>query len=207
MKNVPLTAVAALAALCCPLMSAFAGEIQPAAPQSKPIAISTPASTAVDTTMSNHTAPPASAAQRLDAGSAPSTPTSSPPPAAAPPAPDLSACTGLVVDASAFSSIQRSPAPAIYGPDGALIYPDRSHVPTPDQVQDESIVRYYRSMDDAKAGVGGSTPLVIVPVSVVGPAKDSVTLSAADAASFKALDARIHFTDTWKVGFLVPSNQ
>jgi len=134
------------------------------------------------------------ASTRLDAGAAPA------------PA-DLSHCTGILIDASGFANIERSPAPNIYGPAGDLVYPDRSHVPTPDQVQDESIVRYYRSMDDAKAGVCGGNPLVIVPTAVVGPAKDSVTLSAADAASFKALDAKIHFTQDWKVGFLIPSNQ
>jgi hypothetical protein len=62
-------------------------------------------------------------------------------------------------------------------------------------------------MTDAKAGVGGSNPLVLVPVSIVGPAKDSVVLSAADTATFKALDQRLHYSDTWKVGFLIPSNQ
>jgi hypothetical protein len=49
--------------------------------------------------------------------------------------------------------------------------------------------------------------LVLVPTAVVGPAKDGVVLTAADAATFKALDARIHFTDTWKVGELIPTNQ
>ena len=124
------------------------------------------------------------------------------------PAPQsLDGYTGIVLDVSGFANIQRSPAPAIYGPQSELVYPDRSHVPTPDQVQDESIVRYYRTMDAAKAGVGGDHPLIIVPTAVVGPAKDSVVLSAADEDTFRALDKKIHFTDTWKVGFLVPANQ
>lgn len=131
---------------------------------------------------------------QLDAGAAPSQP-------------NLDGYTGILIDASSYASIQRSPAPAIYGPDSGLVYPDRSHVPTPDQVQDESIVRYYRSMDDAKAGVCGSNPLVLTPTAVVGPAKDSVTLAAVDVDSFKNLDKRLHYIQTWKVGFLIPANQ
>lgn len=130
-------------------------------------------------------------------------------PAPAPPAaPDLSMYTGVIIDASAFPNVQRSPSPAIYGPDGAtLLYPDRSHVPTPDEVQEESIVRYYRTPELAKSGVGGNYPLVLQAVDVTGPGSDNVVLSAEDAALFKALDQRLHFTQTWKVGILIPADR
>jgi hypothetical protein len=121
---------------------------------------------------------------------------------------DLSSYTGIIIDVSGASSrIQRSPSPAIYGPDMTLLYPDRSHVPTPDEVQDESIVRYYRSEDAAEAGVGGSHPLILQAQSVVGPAEDSVMLSSTDAALFTALDQRLQYTRNWKVGFLIPADR
>ena len=129
------------------------------------------------------------------------------PAAPAPPPVDLSTCTGIVIDASAFEKIFRSPAPAIYGPDMTLLYPDRSHVPSADDVQTESVVRYYRTLDTAQQGVGGNKPLVLAAQSVAGCASDSIVLTADEAAEFKALDARLHFTQTWKVGFLVPADR
>ena len=135
-----------------------------------------------------------------------------PAPPVAPPAPvveDMSVYTGLLIDARGLPRISRSPAPAIYGPlpDQDLLYPDRSHVPTPDEVQEESIVRYYHAEADADAGVGGTRPLILTALAVLGPAEDAVQLSAIDAARFQALDKRLHFTRTWKVGFLIPGNQ
>jgi hypothetical protein len=130
-----------------------------------------------------------------------------------PPAPavsassDLSAFTGVLIDTRALSLIQRSPSPAIYGPDMSLLYPDRSHVPTPDDVQDESIIRYYRSEDAADAGVGGTHPLILNAEKVIGPAEDGVMLSAEDAALFKALDQRLQYSRNWKVGFLIPADR
>ncbi len=134
------------------------------------------------------------------------------PPPVAPPAPvveDMSVYTGLLIDARGLPRISRSPAPAIYGPlpDQDLLYPDRSHVPTPDEVQEESIVRYYHAEADADAGVGGMRPLILTALAVLGPAEDAVRLSAEDAARFQVLDKRLHFTRTWKVGFLIPGNQ
>jgi hypothetical protein len=129
------------------------------------------------------------------------------PVAVASPPVDLSTCTGVVIDASAFEKIFRSPAPAIYGPDMTLLYPDRSHVPSADDVQTESVVRYYRTLDTAQQGVGGDKPLVLAAQSIAGCASDSIVLTADEAAEFKALDARLHFTQTWKVGFLVPADR
>lgn len=116
--------------------------------------------------------------------------------------------TGLLIDCRSLPDISRSPAPAIYSavPDAALLYPDRSHVPTPDEVQEESIVRYYWNVDAASGGVGGTNPLILTAIAVVGPAKDAVQLSPEDAARFQALDKRLHFTRTWKVGFLMPAD-
>ena len=140
-------------------------------------------------------------------------------PAAAPPAPppvaapapvaeNMDAYTGLLIDARSLPDISRSPAPAIYStaPDAALLYPDRSHVPTPDEVQEESIVRYYWNVDSASSGVGGSNPLILTALAVLGPAKDAVQLSPEDSARFQLLDKRLHFTRTWKVGFLMPAD-
>ena len=81
---------------------------------------------------------------------------------AAPPAPvtpvveDMSVYTGVLIDARSLPRISRSPAPAIYGalPDQSLLYPDRSHVPTPDEVQEESVVRYYHAESEAESGIG-----------------------------------------------------
>jgi hypothetical protein len=126
---------------------------------------------------------------------------------APPPVLDLSAYTGILIDVRAFPNIQRSPSPAIYGPDMSLVYPDRAHVPSPDEVQDESIVRYYRTTDSAVAGVGGSNPLIIPADAVVGPAEDSVVLSADNATLFNKLNDRLHYLDNWKVGFLVPADR
>ncbi len=133
-----------------------------------------------------------------------------PPPVAVPivVSDNLDSYTGILIDARALSDISRSPAPAIYSiaPNAALLYPDRSHVPTPDEVQEESIVRYYWNVDSAASGVGGTNPLILTAVAVVGPAKDAVELSPEDAARFQALDKRLHFTRTWKVGFLMPAD-
>ena len=123
------------------------------------------------------------------------------------PVTDLSSYTGILIDCRDLNSIMRSPSPALYGPDMTLLYPDRSHVPTPDEVQDESIVRYYRTMDAAIAGVGGAHPLVLQGIEVEGPAHDGVMLSADDAALFKALDARLGYLHTWKVGYLIPADR
>ena len=92
--------------------------------------------------------------------------------------------TGLIVDARNLSGILRSPSPALYGPapTSDLLYPDRSHVPTADEVQDESVVRYYHTEDEARAGVGGANPLVVRAEAVLGYAHDSLQLSAADVA-------------------------
>jgi len=135
-----------------------------------------------------------------------------PAPVIAPVAPvveDMSVYTGILIDARALPRISRSPAPAIYGalPDQFLLYPDRSHVPTPDEVQEESIVRYYHAEADAEAGVAGAHPLILTAERVLGPAEDAVRLTPEDAARFQALDKRLHFTRTWKVGFLIPANQ
>lgn len=134
---------------------------------------------------------------------------------APPPAPvvpvveDMSVYTGVLIDARSLPRISRSPAPAIYGalPDQSLLYPDRSHVPTPDEVQEESVVRYYHAEGDAESGIGGAHPLILTAQAVLGPAEDAVQLSAEDAARFQALDKRLRFTRTWKVGFLIPANQ
>lgn len=122
---------------------------------------------------------------------------------------DMSVYTGILIDARSLPRISRSPAPAIYGPlpDQLLLYPDRSHVPTPDEVQEESIVRYYHAEADAGSGVGGARPLILTAQAVLGPAEDAVRLTPEDAARFQALDKRLHFTRTWKVGILIPANQ
>ena len=138
------------------------------------------------------------------------TPALSPAPVVAPVpiAENMDAYTGLLIDCRSLPDISRSPAPAIYAtaPDPTLLYPDRSHVPTPDEVQEESIVRYYWTVDSAASGVGGTNPLILTAVAVLGPAKDAVQLSAEDAARFQTLDKRLHFTRTWKVGFLMPAD-
>ena len=126
---------------------------------------------------------------------------------AAPAVPDT--YTGVLIDARALRDILRSPSPAIYGPAPAwtLLYPDRSHVPTPDEVQDESVVRYYRTEWDAARGVGGAHPFVAKAVGVVGPAKDSLAVSAADMQRLMDVEKSLHFTQTWRVGFLVPADK
>ncbi len=133
-----------------------------------------------------------------------------PPPAPiAPVVEDMSVYTGILIDARGLPRMSRSPAPAIYGPapDQNLLYPDRSHVPTPDEVQEESIVRYYHSETDGESGIGGAHPLILTAQAVLGPAEDAVQLTAEDAARFQALDKRLRFTRSWKVGFLIPANQ
>jgi hypothetical protein len=126
-------------------------------------------------------------------------------PAAAPA--DLSTYTGILIDARDLPRIERSMAPNIVDAAGSLLYPDRSHVPTPDEVQDESIVRYYHTLDAAEQGVAGAHPLILNAVAVVGPGQDSVQLSTGDAALLTQLDKRLRFSRTWKVGFLIPMNQ
>jgi hypothetical protein len=116
------------------------------------------------------------------------------------------AYTGILIDARGLSDITRSMNPGIYGPapSSDLVYPDRSHVPTPDEVQDESTARYYRTLTDAESGVAGSNPMIVDAVAVVGPAKDSLTVTADDDARIRDLDKQLHFTQTWKFGILVP---
>ncbi|MGO8670207.1 MAG: hypothetical protein ACLQVD_02400 [Capsulimonadaceae bacterium] len=120
---------------------------------------------------------------------------------------DLGSFTGILIDVTGFPDIQRSPSPAVYATGMFLLYPDRTHVPTPDQIQDESIVRYYRTLDAAQAGVGGTHPLVLHAVDVVGPARDGVLLSSTDALLFEALNVSLKFSQTWSVGFLVPADR
>jgi hypothetical protein len=120
---------------------------------------------------------------------------------------DLSRYTGILIDASALPEIQRSPSPSLVSEDGTLLYPDRSDVPTPDEVQSESIVRYYRSLADAESGVAGPHPLILRAVAVIGNAHDGLELSPDDTALFQALDARLRYTHTWKVGFLIPEDR
>ena len=131
------------------------------------------------------------------------------PAAPTPPAPEnMDAYTGILIDARNLPRISRSPAPAVYGPlpDQTLLYPDRSHVPTPDEVQEESIVRYYWTVEAADSGVAGSNPMILTPLAVLGPAQDAVQLSSVDADRFLTLNKRLHFTQTWKVGFLMPAD-
>ncbi len=133
-----------------------------------------------------------------------------------PPSPDpqfvlanLDSFTGILIDARHLPNISRSPAPGVYGPEPgeSLLYPDRSHVPTPDAVQDESIVRYYRTPADARAGVCGDNPLILPGQAVLTPAQDAVRLSANDMVLFNALEQKLHFSRTWKVGFLIPGDK
>lgn len=122
---------------------------------------------------------------------------------------DMGQYTGILLDARHLPDISRSPAPAIYGPapEYVLAYPDRSQVPTPDEVQEQSIVRYYHTEEQAEKGVAGDRPLILRAEAVVGPAKDALRLTAEDLARLRELDKRIDFTRSWKVGFLVPANQ
>ncbi len=120
---------------------------------------------------------------------------------------DLSQYTGILIDARGLPGVMRSPAPTITGADGALLYPDRAHVPTPDEVQDESIVRYYHTLDDAEQGVAGPHPLILTAAAVTGPASDGLQLADGDAELLTALDKRLRFSRTWKVGFLIPDNR
>ena len=117
--------------------------------------------------------------------------------------------TGIVIDARQLPTVLRSPAPAIYGPgpDTSLLYPDRSDVPTPDEVQDESIVRYYHTEAEAEAGVGGAHPLILTALAVLGPAHDALQLSADDMVRLQNLEKKLHFVESWKVGFLIPAGQ
>jgi hypothetical protein len=117
--------------------------------------------------------------------------------------------TGVVIDVRAIAAIDRSPAPVIYGPlpTSDEVYPDPTCVPTPDQVQDQSVVRYYHTEEDAEKGAAGDHPIILKAEAVVGPAHDSVRLSADDAAHLKTLDKTMHYTHTWKVAFLIPENR
>ncbi len=133
-----------------------------------------------------------------------------------PPSPDpkrvlalLDTYTGILIDARHLPDIMRSPAPTIYGPapGNTLLYPDRAHVPTPDQVQEASVVRYYRTEAEARAGVAGSNPLILPAQAVLGPARDGLQLSADDMTLLIALDNKVRFSRSWKVGFLVPANR
>ena len=118
------------------------------------------------------------------------------------------AYTGILIDARHLPTIDRSPAPCLFGPQPAsvLLYPDRSNVPTPDEVQEQSVVRYYKSEDEARKGFVGANPLILKAVEVVGPAHDSLRLSAEDMAILQAADKTIQFTKNWKVGFLIPGD-
>jgi hypothetical protein len=122
---------------------------------------------------------------------------------------DFDAYTGIVIDGSALPGLMRSPAPAVFAQsdDGGQLYPDRRHVPTPDEVQDESVVRYYQSVEDAEAGVAGTDPMVVKAVAMVGYGRDSVTVSDMDAARIKALDAKLHFSRTWRMAFVMPAGE
>lgn len=119
----------------------------------------------------------------------------------------LDSYTGLVIDARDLPSFQRSPAPLICGPAFETLYPDARHVPTPDEVQDESVVRYYHTEDEARAGYVGVNPLVLRAVAAYGPGNDGVRLSAEDMAILRALDEKIHFSRNWKVGILVSGDR
>jgi hypothetical protein len=117
--------------------------------------------------------------------------------------------TGVLIDTRHLAGFQRSPAPVVYGPnpDSPTVYPDVKHVPTPDEVQDQSVIRYYRDEESARQGFVGAKPLIIKAVEAVGPGKDCVRVSAEDMALLKELDQHIRFTRTWKVGVLLPSGK
>jgi hypothetical protein len=183
-----------------------------AAPAAKPVPAKTPAVAAAPRLVATANAvdtarvlPPV--ATSLPA--APPQPVAVGPEAASAPAPDGEEYTGILIDARHLSAISRSPAPAVFGPEPSetLLYPDRSHVPTPDEVQDESVVRYYHTPNEAEAGVAGSHPLILPATAVLGYAKDALQLSAADMARLQDLEKKLHFTQTWKVGFLIPAGQ
>lgn len=128
-----------------------------------------------------------------------------------PPAPvhasESATYTGIIVDARHLPTIDRSPAPFICGPDDELLYPDRTHVPNADEVQDQSIVRYYLTEDGAEKGAAGEHPLFIRALSVIGPAHDGLQVSAPDAERLKAADKDCQYTRTWKVAFLLPEGR
>ncbi|MDX1932531.1 MAG: hypothetical protein SFU56_07995 [Capsulimonadales bacterium] len=114
--------------------------------------------------------------------------------------------TGIVIDVRHLTEIDRSPAPVIYGPapKQETLYPDPAHVPTPDEVQDNSVVRYYHTPEQAEKGVAGEHPLIVRAEAVVGPAHDSVRVTAEDAEILKNADKTLRYSRNWKVAFLIP---
>ena len=117
--------------------------------------------------------------------------------------------TGILIDARHLPTIDRSPAPKILSPepDSEILYPDSAHVPNPDEVQEQSVVRYYHTEDEAHKGFVGENPLILRAVEVVGPAHDNLRLSAKDTVTLREADKAIGFTKSWKVGFMLPADR
>jgi hypothetical protein len=93
-------------------------------------------------------------------------------------------------------------SPCIVSEDGTRIYPDPTHLPTIDFLEDRGLVSYVS--DIASSSRVGDRPLEITAVRADGSGKHTVVVSDADRDTILAAEREGHFLANWNVTFLMP---
>jgi hypothetical protein len=108
--------------------------------------------------------------------------------------------TGLIVDARALN-LQRAMGPRILDTTGQVLYPDASHVPEIDFLQEHGMASYVTEAGQARRS--GPHPLILPALAVAGPGRDDLVVSREAAARILAANRRGRFLERWAVSILV----
>lgn len=114
--------------------------------------------------------------------------------------PKVELYTGLLVDARELR-IERDMGPRILDEDGQVVYPDASHMPDFDTLQDRGMADYYTGASEAKRV--GEHPFEVRALSISGAASTDVVVSNETAAFIREANKRGKFLQRWRVGILV----
>ncbi|HZO87405.1 MAG TPA: hypothetical protein VFB38_03635 [Chthonomonadaceae bacterium] len=116
------------------------------------------------------------------------------------PAPEPENYTGLVIDARDLP-LQRTMGPRILDENGRAVYPDPTHVPDFDFLQDRGMASYDEDLGSARRA--GSHPLIVRALDVAGPGHDDVVISNEAAQRIRETNRQCGFLRRWAVCILV----
>lgn len=122
-------------------------------------------------------------------------------------------CTGILIDARQLKDVKRAQSPVLLatnpntGSTTEELYPNPNFLPTLDVLQEDGIIRFYHSVEQARRGFVGDNPYIVRAIDYSGPFFGNLVVSAEDSMKLKELEKKIHYTQTWKVGFLLPEGK
>ena len=105
-----------------------------------------------------------------------------------------------MIDARDFD-LKRDHSPRIVDENGAEVYPDPKHCPSPDWVEEHGMAAYATS--DSESHRSGGHPLVVRAIGVTGPGPFDVIVSNEDARRIVEANRRSKFLWKWSVTMVV----